>query len=142
MINYIWPLVLVVLSNTFYQICAKSVPAGMNPFAALTVTYAVAALTSLGLYFVINRNANILAEYKQLNFAPFLLGVVIIGLEVGYIYMYKAGWQVSTAQIVQAAFLAVILIFVGFGVYKEALTWNKIVGVIVCLVGLGLINYQ
>lgn len=142
MINYIWPLVLVVLSNTFYQICAKSVPAGMNPFAALTVTYAVAALTSLGLYFVINRNANILAEYKQLNFAPFLLGVVIIGLEVGYIYMYKAGWQVSTAQIVQAAFLAVILIFVGFGVYKEALTWNKIVGVIVCLVGLGLINYR
>lgn len=142
MINYIWPLVLVVLSNTFYQICAKSVPAGMNPFAALTVTYVVAALTSLGLYFVINRNANILAEYKQLNFAPFLLGVVIIGLEVGYIYMYKAGWQVSTAQIVQAAFLAVILIFVGFGVYKEALTWNKIVGVIVCLVGLGLINYQ
>lgn len=142
MINYIWPLVLVVLSNTFYQICAKAVPEGMNPLAALTVTYAVGALASMGLYVALNRNFNFIEEYKQLNFAPFLLGVVIVGLEVGYIYMYKAGWQVSTAQIVQAAFLAVILLFVGVGVYKETLSWNKVAGIIVCLVGLGLINYE
>lgn len=35
MFKYIWPLLLVVLSNTFYQICAKSVPEKMNPFASL-----------------------------------------------------------------------------------------------------------
>lgn len=48
----------------------------------------------------------------------------------------------SVAQIVQAAFLAVILIFVGHFLYKEAITWNKIVGVVVCLMGLGLINMK
>lgn len=56
--------------------------------------------------------------------------------------MYKAGWPVSVAQIVQAAVLAVILIFVGYLLYKEAITWNKIVGIIVCLAGLGLINMK
>ena len=30
MLSYIWPIALVVLSNTLYQICAKSVPEGMN----------------------------------------------------------------------------------------------------------------
>ena len=30
MITYIWPIALIVLSNTIYQICAKSVPEGMN----------------------------------------------------------------------------------------------------------------
>jgi phosphate/sulfate permease len=53
------------------------------------------------------------------NWAPFVLGIVIVGLEVGYIYAYKAGWPVSTAQIVQAAVLAVILIFVGSLLYKS-----------------------
>lgn len=142
MFSYIWPLGLVVLSNVFYQICTKSVPEKMNPFASLTVTYLIGAIASLILYYALNKDANIIKEYHKLNWAPFVLGVVIIGLEVGYIYAYKAGWPVSTAQIVQAAILAVILIFVGYILYKERITWNKIVGIVVCLAGLGLINMK
>jgi hypothetical protein len=44
MFSYVWPIALVVLSNVVYQICAKSVPNGLNPFAALAVTYLVGAL--------------------------------------------------------------------------------------------------
>lgn len=142
MFDYAWPLGLVVLSNVFYQICAKSVPEGMNPLASLTITYLIGAAASAILYYVLNKNADILAEYSKVNWAPFALGIVIVGLEVGYIYAYKAGWQVSTAQIVQAAVLAVILIFVGYLLYKESVTWNKIVGILVCLGGLGLINMK
>jgi multidrug transporter EmrE-like cation transporter len=43
---------------------------------------------------------------------------------------------------VHSAFLAVALIFVGALLYKEALTWNKLVGVLVCLIGLVFINYK
>lgn len=142
MISYIWPIALVVLANTVYQICAKSVPEGMDPFASLTITYLVGAVVSLVMYYALNRDGNLLQEYKKVNFAPFLLGLVIVGLEVGYIYAYKAGWAVSTAQIVQAAFLGVILIFVGYFLYKEQITWNKAVGIVVCLAGLGLINMR
>lgn len=142
MFSYIWPLGLVVLSNVFYQICAKAVPDKMDPLASLTITYVVGAITSLILYFALNRDGNIIREYRNTNWAPFVLGLVIVGLEVGYIYAYKAGWPVSVAQIVQAAVLAVILIFVGYMLYKEAITWNKIVGILVCLAGLGLINMK
>lgn len=142
MISYIWPILLVVFSNVVYQICAKSVPEGMNPLASLTVTYLVGAFTSAILFFVLNKDASLIREYSKLNWAPFVFGVVLVGLEVGFIYAYKAGWQVSTASIVQSSFLAVALIFVGFLVYHEALTWNKIVGVMICLVGLVFINYK
>lgn len=142
MFNYIWPLGLVVLSNVFYQICAKSVPEGMNPLASLTITYLVGAAASLLLYYALNKDANILKEYSKVNWAPFVLGIVIVGLEVGFIYAYKVGWPVSTAQIVQAAVLAVILIIVGYLLYKESITWNKILGILVCLAGLGLINMK
>lgn len=142
MISYIWPIALVVFSNVLYQICAKAVPKELDPFAALTVTYLVATVASAIMYFVINKNTNLFREYSKLNWSSFILGIVIIGLEVGWIYAYKAGWQVSTGFIVHSAFLAIILIFVGYYLYHEALTWNKILGVIICLVGLGFINYK
>ena len=142
MFSYIWPLALVVLSNVLYQICAKSVPNGMHPLASLTVTYTVSAVVSLVLFFVLNRGGNLFKEYAKLNWAPLVFGVVLVGLEVGFIYAYKAGWAVSTAQIVQSAILAVALLFVGFFLYREPVHWNKIVGVAICLAGLFVINLK
>ena len=142
MLSYIWPIALIVLSNTLYQICAKSVPEGMDPFASLTVTYLVGAVLSGILYFTLGSRAGLLKEYSRLNWAPVVLGIVIVGLEAGYIYAFKAGWQVSTAQVVQAAILAGVLLFVGWLLYREALTWNKILGIAICLVGLVFINMK
>ena len=122
MLSYVWPIVLVVLSNVVYQICAKSVPKGMDPLASLTITYLVGAVASGVLYFILNRNGNLIQEYGKLNWAPIILGIVIVGLETGWIYAYKAGWQVSTGFIVQSAFLAVVLIFVGYLLYHVFLT--------------------
>lgn len=142
MLNYVWPIALVVLSKVAYQICAKSVPNDVSPLVSLTITYSVGAVMSLILFFVLNMGANITTEFSKVNWAPFVFGVVLVGLEVGWIYAYRAGWQVSTAQIVQSAFLAVALIFLGTFTYKEALTWNKLVGVVICLIGLVFINYK
>ena len=140
MFNYIWPIALVVLSNIIYQICAKSVPGSMDPFASLTVTYLVGALMSGIIYFISHGSANLFREYRHLNWAPLVLGFVIVGLEVGFIYAYKAGWQVSRASIVQSSFLAVALVIVGAILYREHITWTKLVGVAICLVGLVFVN--
>jgi drug/metabolite transporter (DMT)-like permease len=142
MFSYVWPIALVVLSNIIYQICAKSLPAEINPLASLTITYLVAAASSAILYFALTKNPDIIHEYSKLNWVPFTFGLVLVGLEVGFIYAYKAGWPVSTASVVQSSFLAVALIIVGFLLYHETITWNKIAGVVICLIGLGLINYR
>ena len=142
MISYVWPIALVVFSNTLYQICAKEVPAGINAFASLTVTYLVGAVASGLLFLVTGNGANLLQEYGRLNWAPFVLGLVILGLEAGWIYAYKAGWPVSTAFIVQSAILAGFLLAVGYALYREPLAWNKVAGVVICLIGLYVINYK
>jgi len=140
--SYMWPIALVIVCNTVYQVCAKSVPADMNPLASLTVTYLVAAVMSGLLYVWLGEGTDFLGEYKKLNWAPFTLGIVIVGLEAGWIYAYKAGWQVSTAFIVQSSVLAAALLLVGYWLYQEPLAWNKIVGVVICLIGLVVINYR
>lgn len=142
MFAYIWPLALVILSNVFYQICTKSVPKDMNPFASVTVTYLVGALVSIIMFFAFGEDKNLVKELTKLNWAPFVLGLVIVGLEAGWIYAYKAGWQVSVGFIVQSSVLAVLLLAVGYFAYNEVLTWNKIVGVVVCLIGLVFLNIK
>ena len=140
MFSYIWPLGLIILSNVFYHICTKSVSPKMDPFASLTVTYLIAAGFSTLFYFVFNKGGNILGECKHINWAVVVLGICIIGLELGNICAYKAGWQISISSIVASAVLAIILIFVGFAFYKEAITLNKVIGIVICLVGLVFIN--
>ena len=114
----------------------------MNPFASLIITYLVGAPVAFIMFLILGDSRDILTELKKANWTSFVLGIVLVGLEVGFIYAYKAGWKVSAAQIVTSSILGVILIIVGYVGYKEAITWNKIVGVIVCLAGLGLINLK
>lgn len=142
MISYIWPIALVVLSNTVYHICAKNSPEGVNPFATLSITYLVGAVVSTIIYFVTSRQTNLIREITKMNWAPFILGIVIVGLEAGWIFAYKAGWQVSIGSIVQSSFLAIMLIIVGTLFFHEAVTWNKLVGIAVCMVGLVIINLK
>ena len=130
---YFWPLILVVASNTVYHICAKSLPESVDPLASLTVTYLIGSIFSGILYFVTNRGgANLLHEYSQMNWAPYLLGLAVVGLE--------AGWPVSAFQVSSAAAIATILVFIGYLVYHEAITVNKLVGLALCLVGLFFLN--
>ena len=124
-----------------YQICTKSVP-DMNAFASLSVTYGVAFAACLACFLITGGRTDIAGEFAKVNWAPIVLGVVIVGLEVGWIFAYRAGWQVSTAFIIQSCVLAGGLLLVGWGLYHEAISWNKIAGVIVCLIGLVIINYK
>ena len=137
----IWPLALAVFADVFYQIAAKSTPAAVDPFASLTITYLVAAVTCFVLYYVFNHGkADIVQQWHHANWTAFVLGIAVVGLEVALLFMYKAGWPVSSAVVVKAGFLAIALLFVGLLLYKEPITGSKVAGVFLCLGGLYLLN--
>jgi len=138
--SFYWPIALIVLSNVFYHICSKSTPANIHPLAALTVTYAVGTVVSGVLYVFLTPEGNLIREYQHLNWSSFVLGLAIVGLEVGVISMYKVGWNISTGQLIASSILAIFLMFIGYLVYHESLTLTKILGVLVCLSGLYLIQ--
>ena len=140
MFNFYWPIGMLVISNVFYHITAKSLPAQVDSFFSMTITYLVGAAVSLALFFTIGNGEPVSQQLAGINWAPFVLGLAVVGLEVGAIFMYKAGWEVSVGNIVQAIFVAIALLAVGVLVYKEALTTTKIAGIAACLVGIFLLN--
>ena len=128
------------LSNVVYNVCSKSTPAEVNPLASLTITYLVGAVFAGALYFALNRGGSLIREYSRVNWSSFVLGLAIVGLEAGSIYMYKAGWNISTGQLVYSSILAVILILAGCVFYHEAISARKAAGMLICMIGLYFIN--
>lgn len=139
MFHLLWPILLVVGANTVYNIAAKSTPPGINSFASLAVSYFVAMVSAIALFFATSGQKNLLAEFSKMNWTSVALGIVIVALEFGYISAYRAGWKVSIASLVANISLAVILLVVGLLLYKESLSLRQILGMCLCGAGLVLI---
>lgn len=135
-----WPIILAVCADIVYQVSAKSTPETLNPFASLTITYLIGAAISFVIFFITSGGGSFIAELKQINWSAFALGLAIVGLEAGSIYMYKVGWNMNTGYLVKSIILAIALIVVGYLLYKEQVSGTKIAGIAVCLLGLFLIN--
>jgi drug/metabolite transporter (DMT)-like permease len=137
--NMLWPILIVVAANTIYNISAKSTPANINTFASLSVTYLIAMICSLIMYFVTSEKKNLFMELSKANWTTYALGVAIVGLEFGFLCIYRAGWKMSIANLYISITLACILLIVGFLLYKEVLSLRQLLGIGVCAVGLVLI---
>ena len=135
----LWPVLVVVGANTIYNISTKSTPANVNAFASLAMTYVMAALSSVVLFFLTSDSKNFLAELAKTNWTAYALGVAIIGLEFGYICIYRAGWKIGVASLVANISLACVLLIVGYFFYKEVITLKQLLGMGVCALGLMLI---
>ena len=139
--NYIWPILLVIGSNTVYNICAKSNPGrGKMHLFSLSVTYLVGAFLPIVMFLFTSSEKAYLTELRKLNWASVVLGASVVALEFGYIAIYRAGWKVSVGSLVANIGLAVILIIVGVIFYKELITFKQICGIMLCLGGLLLLN--
>jgi len=68
------------------------------------------------------------------------MGLIIIGVEGGYMLMYKKGWEVSKGSLIANICIAVILVFMGVAFFHEKLNITKMIGMIICIIGIILVN--
>jgi drug/metabolite transporter (DMT)-like permease len=133
-------MILTIVSVTFYQVFQKEISAQVNPFASLIITYLVAIIISLIFWWVYPGGVSILESIKSANYASYLLGITIVGIELGFLLIYRAGWKIGVANIFSSSVSAVLLLFIGMAVYREHLTLTKLLGIGLCIAGLMLLN--
>jgi len=131
---------MIVASNTMYHICQKSTPERVNPFVALLVTYATAIIMTAVTLIFYKPEKGLIESIKQLNWTSIVLGISIVGLELGYLLAYRAGWNISVGSLVANILLALVLIPIGIILYHEKFELSKVIGSVFCIVGLILIN--
>lgn len=132
-----WPLLLVVASSVGYQVGLKEVSDIEDPMASLTVTYLAASVVSFVLYFFQSLGKeSFLRGVLSVSLSAIGLGLAIVGIEVGTLFMYRAGWAVNVAFVVANSLIVAALMLTGLLLYKEKLTLRQLIGVGISLAGI------
>ncbi len=142
MFLFYFSITLAILSSALYHFSQKATPVGVNPALAIMVTYVVAFCLTLLLFFFIPAKNGLVAELRQLNWASYLLAFSIVGLEVGFLLVYRAGWNVGIAAVLVNVVASLLLVPVALFVFKQQLTWVNLAGILVCLAGLVMLNWK
>ena len=115
---------------------------GVDPAVTIMVTYVVAFCLTMILFFFIPSKIGFLAEVRQLNWASYLLAFSIVGLEVGFLLVYRSGWNLGIAAVLVNVAASLLLVPIALFVFKQRLSLVNIIGILVCLGGLVMLNWK
>ena len=129
----------IVASNLLYHVSQKSIAPEANPVLSLLVTYGIAIAGTLLLIPFFPLRAPLPQAWRQINWASAAVGASIVGVELGFLLAYRAGWKISIGSAAANAAVALLLIPTGLLFFGERLSAANAVGVVLCLTGLFLV---
>lgn len=133
---------LTILSNALYHVFQKLTPSNVNPMLALSVTYLTAAGLCIVMLPLFPLSGGFVESMRQVNWTSFALGLAVVGLELGFLLAYRAGWNVSLGSIVSNTFVGLLLLPVGLLFFREHLSPVNVLGIVACAAGLVMINLR
>jgi multidrug transporter EmrE-like cation transporter len=142
MFIFYFSITLAILSSALYHFSAKSTPVNINFAISLVITYAVALIITIVSTFFFPAPNGIVAELKQLNWASFLMALAIVGIEFGFLMVYRSGWNLGIAAVVVNVVASLILLPVAIFLFKDKISWVNVIGIFVCLAGLVMLNWK
>jgi len=135
-------LVVAIVATVSYHVILKVTPSGVNPLLTLAVTYAVGAVLYMILYALTPGSAPLRESVQQLNWTALALAVAVVGLDVGFLLLYRTGFDVSLGQLVTQSAGALALLLIGVAFFRETLSLVNIGGILLCVAGLWLVNQR
>lgn len=119
-----------VVSSVIYHLTQKSLSSGGSFFGILSAAYAVAMVVSLvGLYMQTGKIelGNIISLK---NWPVAVLGMAIVGIEIGVLMTYHAGVSVSILPLLSNGIVMACLVPVGVIFFREHINMHSILGLL------------
>ena len=132
------PIAMIVIGGVLYHVSQKSTPRGVEPFFSLAVSFGLATVACLLIFFFRGGPAG--EQMKQVNWTAYALALSLVGIESGYLIAYRAGYRINLTSLACNTAIAVALIFIGTMLYSERLAPRNIAGAVLCLIGLTLLR--
>ena len=131
---------LAIAATVAYHLVLKLTPAGVNPFLSLMLTYAAVTLV-FGVGLALGPGTfEWRQELRALNWTALALAATIVALDLGFLFLYRSGYDVSLGALVTQSTAALLLLVIGVLVFRERLSAANGVGLALCLAGLWLVN--
>ena len=91
---------------------------------------------------LIQSDIGIIQELRQLNWTSVVLAIAIAGIEAGYLWAYREGWNISVRALTSYVTVAMHLLPIGLLFFKEKISPINLLGIIVCILGLFLLHQK
>src|SRR2546430_6223839 len=117
----------------------KSIVPGVHPMASLVMSYATSLVACLVVVPFAPGGVTFVRSIKDLNWATYVVGLSIVGVELAILLAYRAGWRISLASVGAKLATALLVVIIGVVGYREHLAARHVVGLLICLGGLVLV---
>ena len=77
---------------------------------------------------------------KNLNWASYAVGIVVVAAEIGFLLAYRSGWNISLLSTIANLLVTLVLLPLGLLVFHEKLNSYQIFGLILSILGFILLN--
>jgi drug/metabolite transporter (DMT)-like permease len=134
--------VVAILGGLGYQIFVKRVPVTLNPLVNVIAVYLAVIVLCFALLPLFPLEGGLRKHLSQLSWLQLALAVSVTMIELGFLLMYRYGWNLSTGNLITSVFINVALVVIGIALLSEKLSALNLLGVVLSIVGVALISYR
>lgn len=125
-----------------YQYFVKRVPSEINPIVSIIGVYICVLVFSLIVLPFFSDEAGFLYHFRKLSWIQIAVGGSVFLLELGFLLMFRYGWNLSAGNLVTSVFINLILAVLGVLLLGEKINAVNAIGIIISIVGVALIGYR
>ncbi|AXE35272.1 EamA family transporter [Chromobacterium phragmitis] len=126
-------ILLAVAGSVVYHLSIKQLPQDLNPFFSLAVSYGLAlALCLAGMWWLPGGQR----DPSALGWSNLGVALGILGIEMGFLLAYRAGWNLGYAALSANVLSAALLLPIGYWLFRESLSPGRLAGLGLSLAGL------
>jgi drug/metabolite transporter (DMT)-like permease len=125
-----------------YQYFVKRVPASLNPIVSVVGIYVAVLALGVVLLPLFPAEGGLLHHVRQLSWIQLALAVSVIMIELGFLLMYRCGWDLSTGNLVTGVLINLVLVGLGVTLLGEQVSRVNGIGIALCILGVALISYR
>ena len=131
-----------IIGAVMYQYFVKQVPATLNPVISVLGVYVAVFILNLILLPLFHSEGGFVKQIRQLNWIQLAIAVSVAFIELGFLLMYRNGWNLSTGNLITGVVVNVVLFGLGIMVLDEKMSLINAIGAVVSIVGVALISYR
>jgi uncharacterized membrane protein len=129
-----------VASSVIYHLAQKTLSSENSFFGILAATYAVAMLISLAGLYLQTGKIELDGVISLKNWPIAVLGVAIVGIEIGVLMTYHAGASISILPLLSNGMVMACLVPIGVIFFREHINMYSIVGMLMIIGGVWVVS--
>jgi len=130
---------LVIASLVAYQLAQRTMPAGTNPFTIVAIAYFLGMIACVILAPRVGKPIGLDDVVLLKQWPIWVLAGSVVGIEIGYLLAYRAGWPLTITTGVTYTSTMVLLGLIGATFFAESISLRSAAGLVLATGGVWLL---